>query len=192
MREEDGKSDWKRISREDVYDNPWISIHHDEVINPNGGRGIYGVVHFKNLAIGVVPVDENGYTWLVGQKRYPIDTYTWEIPEGGGPLGIPPLESAQRELSEEVGLIAESWECILESDLSNSATDERCVLYVASSLTQTEAEPDVTEDLKVMHLPLREAIEMVDQGKIRDSLSVMALLWIDREIARGRWKYGIG
>jgi 8-oxo-dGTP pyrophosphatase MutT (NUDIX family) len=172
--------DWTRLERDTVYENPWIQVHHDRVIDPNGGDGIYGVVHFKNVAIGIVPVDANGWTWLVGQKRYPIDAYTWEIPEGGGPLGIEPLASAKRELMEEVGLQATEWQQILTAKLSNSATDEHCVLYLARGLSECETNPDPTENLSIRHLPLDEAVAMVDRGEITDSLSVMALLWLDR------------
>lgn len=176
---------WRRVSRETVYDNPWIRVYHDEVINPNGGEGIYGVVHFKNVAVGVVPIDENGYTWLVGQERYPFEAYSWEIPEGGGPLGIDPLESAKRELREEVGIEAQDWSTIIETHLSNSATDEGSVLYCARGITEAERSPDPTELLHVRHLPVNDAIAMVDRGEIRDSLSVTALLWLDRARCRG-------
>lgn len=179
------EGNWRRLNRSTVYDNPWITVHHDEVINPNGGQGIYGVVSFKNLAIGVVPIDEDGCTWLVGQKRYPLDRYSWEIPEGGGPVGIDPLESAKRELEEEVGLVASDWRQILSVELSNSATDERCLLYVARGLSQGTPSPDPTEDLALRRLPLVDAVAMVDDGQIIDSLSVMALMWLDRERLRG-------
>ncbi|GGH69354.1 NUDIX domain-containing protein [Phaeocystidibacter marisrubri] len=184
MADDKNTLDWKRKSREVQYDNPWITVYHDEVINPNGGDGIYGVVHFKNYAIGILPIDENGYTWLVGQKRYPLDKYTWEIPEGGGLRHIDPLESAKRELREEVGLEAREWKEILRSDISNSATDEQCILYTARDLKKVEIDPDETEVLTLLHLPLAEAIAKVDSGEITDSLSVMALLWMDRYMLR--------
>lgn len=181
MKEDD--SHWTRLSRDTVYDNPWIQVHHDEVENPNGGKGIYGVIHFKNYAIGILPVDENGWTWLVGQRRYPLDYYSWEIPEGGGKIGASILDSAKRELAEEVGLEAASWREMLRSETSNSATDERAILYLATDLSPAkEIEMDKTEKLQIRHLPLSEAIQLMDEGKITDSLSVIALMWAARHI----------
>jgi ADP-ribose pyrophosphatase len=167
---------WKRKSRAKKYSNNWIDVFHDEVINPNGGKGIYGVVHFKNLAIGIIPIDENGYTWLVGQHRYPQNKFSWEIPEGGGPLGIDPLQSAKRELQEEVGLVASEWQVILNMDLSNSVSDEEAIIYLAKGLTEVEKQPEETEELHLKHLPFMEAYEMVLRGKITDSISVAAIL----------------
>src|SRR5579871_191774 len=103
------KNPWQIISEKNIYDNPWINITEFDVINPGGGNGIYGKVHFKNLAIGILPLDENMNTYLVGQYRFPLDQYSWEIPEGGGMIGIDPLISAQRELIEETGLVATQW-----------------------------------------------------------------------------------
>ncbi|NVK27341.1 MAG: NUDIX hydrolase [Flavobacteriia bacterium] len=178
---EEDSSRWKRLSSQETYDNPWITVHHDEVLNPNGGKGIYGKVHFKNLAIGVIPIDENGWTWLVGQHRYPLDYYSWEIPEGGGLLANDPLDSAKRELREEVGLQAKRWKQIIEFETSNSVTDERAIIYVAEELSQVGQDLDETEKLDVKHLPLSEAIAMVDRGEITDSLSVVGLLWMARK-----------
>jgi 8-oxo-dGTP pyrophosphatase MutT (NUDIX family) len=146
------------------------------VINPNGGDGIYGVVHFKHLAIGVIPIDENGFTWLVGQHRYPQNKFSWEIPEGGGKLNIDPLESAKRELQEEVGLGAKTWSRILYMDLSNSVSDEAAIIYLAKDLYKLEAQPDETEELHLLHLPFNDAYEMVMNGEITDSMSVAGLL----------------
>lgn len=166
---------WKTLTRDIRYDNPWIQVTHREVINPTGGRGIYGVVHFKNWAIGVVPIDADGYTWLVGQYRYPLDCYSWEIPEGGCPVGENPLLAAQRELREETGLAAGRWTKLLDFHLSNSVSDEYGILYLAEDLTPGEAEPEDTEDLQLRRLPLAEAIDMVMRGEITDAMSVMAL-----------------
>ncbi len=167
---------WKRKNRQIKYNNNWITIYHDEVINPNNGDGIYGVVHFKNLAIGVIPIDEDGFTWLVGQHRYPQNKYSWEIPEGGGPLGIDPLESAKRELHEEVGLAAENWELILQMDLSNSVSDEVAMIYIARDLKQIQQQLDETEVLDVKRIRFEEAYGMVLRGEITDSMSVAGIL----------------
>jgi 8-oxo-dGTP pyrophosphatase MutT (NUDIX family) len=168
---------WKTLTSRTVYDNPWIRVDEHDVINPSGGKSLYGKVSFKNKAIGIIPIDDEGNTWLVGQYRYPLNQYSWEIPEGGGPLGIPPLESAQRELREETGLTAKRWELILRMHLSNSVTDEEAFIYVAEELEQGEYELEETEaDLVVKKLPLREAVQMVMNGEITDSISVAGLL----------------
>jgi ADP-ribose pyrophosphatase len=167
---------WKRKSRKTEYDNNWIRVDHDEVVNPNGGKGIYGVVHYKNLAIGIIPLDDENNTWLVGQHRYPQNKYSWEIIEGGGPIGISPLESAKRELQEEVGLVADSFELFLEMDLSNSVSDEKALIYVAKGLTQVNADPEETEVLDVVKKPFTEVLRMVMQGEITDSMSVAGIL----------------
>ncbi len=176
---------WQTIRINPVYDNPWIHVTHREVINPSGGNGIYGVVHFKNVAIGIVPLDEDGNTWLVGQYRYPLERYSWEIPEGGGPLARPTLESAQRELLEETGLTANRWTPLLEMHLSNSVTDEYGVVYIAQELTAGEAQPEEYEQLILRKLPFSEALDMVMEGKITDSLSVAALLKTNEWLRRG-------
>ena len=168
-------SPWKTLSAETAYENPWIRVRHSEVINPGGGRNVYGVVHFKNLAIGVVPVDKAGYTYLVGQHRYVLDRYEWEIPEGGCPVGTDPLATAHRELLEETGLRAGRMEQLLDFNLSNSVTDEYGIAYLATDLTQGEAEPEETEDITVRRLPLTEAIAMTMNGEIKDALSILAL-----------------
>ncbi len=167
---------WKTLSIKEVYDNPWIKITHREVINPSGNPGIYGLVHFKNLAIGIVPLDENMNTWLVGQYRYALGQYSWEIPEGGGPHGTPPLEAARRELLEETGITAQRWTKILDLHTSNSVTDETGLVFVAQELSFGEAMPEETEQLQLRKLPFAEALAMVMNGEITDSLSMVALM----------------
>ncbi|NET35884.1 MAG: NUDIX hydrolase [Cyanothece sp. SIO1E1] len=166
---------WKTLSQKTAYENPWIKVTHRDVLNPSGNPGIYGVVHFKNLAIGVVPVDPDLNTWLVGQYRYTLSEYSWEIPEGGCPLGTDPLDTAKRELIEETGIRAKTWQKILDFHTSNSVTDETGIAYLATDLSFGEAEPEDTEDLVVQKMPLAEAIQWVEEGKITDSLSIMAL-----------------
>ena len=167
---------WHTLSTEVEYHNPWISVREDQVLNPGGGRGIYGVVSMKNKALGIVPVDADGNTWLVGQYRYPLNEYSWEIPMGGGLLEHDILESAQRELKEETGLTAARWTRIARLHTSNSVTDEEGFVYLAEDLTAGELEPEETEDLRLWKLPLAEAIRMVMDDRITDGVSVAGLL----------------
>ena len=167
---------WRITGTREVYANRWIEVREDGVIHPSGNPGIYGVVHFNNLAIGVIPVDGEGNTWLVGQYRYPLKQYSWEIPEGGVPLGENPLHGAQRELLEETGIVATQWTLLLEMHLSNSVSDERALVYVAKGLSFQQACPEETEVLSVKKVPLQEAFRMVMRGEITDSMSVAGLL----------------
>ena len=167
---------WKILAERKIYDNPWIGITEYDVINPGGGKGIYGKVHYKGLAIGILPMDEEGYIWLVGQYRFVLDAYSWEIPEGGGDPDIPPVESAKRELEEETGLVASDWSLLMEMHLSNSVSDERAFVYLARGLEQREAMPEETEQLVVRRLPFEEAYKMMERGEITDSMSVAAIL----------------
>lgn len=167
---------WKKLSENSHYNNPWIDVSEHQVINPSGKPGIYGKVHFKNKAIGIIPIDEDGCTWLVGQYRYTLDEYSWEIPMGGGPEEEDILESAKRELKEETGLMASEWQNVLRIHTSNSVTDEEGFIFLAKVLEQGETEFEETEKLEIKKLPFTEAVQMVMNGKITDSLSIAGLL----------------
>lgn len=173
------KNPWKINRTDDIYENPWIRVVEHQVTNPSGYPGIYGVVHFKNTAVAVIPVDEEGHTWLVGQYRFPTGTYEWEVPEGGAPADEDPQDCARRELREETGLQAAELRPILEMQLSNSTTDERSISYLATGITHGPASPEDTEKLSVRRLPLDEAIAMARRNEIQDALSVASLLQID-------------
>jgi ADP-ribose pyrophosphatase len=167
---------WTIVDSRKIYENNWIGLTEHNVINPSGGKGIYGEVQFKNYAIGILPLDEDMNTWLVGQYRFPLKAYSWEIPEGGGPLDQPLLDSAKRELQEETGLMASDWTELQRMHLSNSVCDEFAIIYIARGLTIGEATPEETEQLVLRKLPFEEAYQMAMDGKITDSMSVAALL----------------
>lgn len=170
------RGDWHIKKRERRYSNPWIKVDHHEVIDPSGKDGIYGVVHFQNLAIAVIPLDEQMNTRLVGQYRFPLDRFSWEIPEGGGPLGTDPLQNALRELKEETGLSASLLKPFLKMDLSNSVTDEQSISYLALDLKEGKSEEESTENIYLQKIPIEEVFAMAMEGKIRDALSVASLL----------------
>ncbi|MGY4537994.1 8-oxo-dGTP pyrophosphatase MutT (NUDIX family) [Mucilaginibacter sp. UYNi724] len=167
---------WKITSEKEIYDNSWINVTEYQVINPSGNPGIYGQVHYKNIAIGILPLDADMNTYLVGQYRFTLNQYSWELPEGGGIIGIDPLASAKRELLEETGLKASQWMEIQRMHLSNSVSDELCILYIARGLEQHEAEPEDTEQLVVKKVPFEDVYRMVCSGEITDSLAVAAVL----------------
>jgi 8-oxo-dGTP pyrophosphatase MutT (NUDIX family) len=171
---------WQTLTSTVVYENPWVSVRHEEVITPAGTPGIYGVAHFKHKAIAVVPIDEQGNTWLVGQYRYPLKEYSWEIPMGGGKMDVDILESARRELQEETGLTAARWKLIGRMHTSNSVTDEEGFLFIAEELTAGPTQFDDTEIIQIRKLPLTEAVQMVMDSQITDSLSVYGLLKVAR------------
>ncbi len=173
-------NNWETIHSETVYENPWISVEHRDVITPGGNPGIYGVVKFSNKAIGIVPIDNEGFIYLVGQYRYTLAEYSWEIPEGGGSFGEDPLEAAKRELKEETGLIAGSWQRIGRIHTSNSVTDEEGFIFLAQDLQQGDADPEETEDLRVRRVALHEAVDMVMRSEITDSVSMCAILMAAR------------
>lgn len=181
MAQEEIKNPWTTLSGEEKYENRWIKVTEYQVINPGGGRGIYGKIHFKTRGIGIIPVDDEGNTWLVGQYRYTLNEFHWEIPEGGAPLNEDTLEAAKRELKEETGLTAKKWTRLLRMNTSNSVTDEECLIYLAEDLQQGENELEDTEaDLKVRKVPLKEALDMVVRGEIADSMTMMGLLMLGR------------
>lgn len=173
--DEEGVNPWRVISTRPVYDNHWISVREDSVVRPDGEAGIYGVVHFKNVAVGVLAVEDE-HLYLVGQFRYPLGEYSWEIPEGGCGEGEDPLSAARRELAEETGLSARRWEKMGEAHLSNSTTDELAVWYLATDLAQGESRPDGTERLSVKRVRLEEALNMCLTGAITDAISKMAVM----------------
>ncbi len=168
-----------------VFENPWIRVTDHAVKNPNGVAGEYGVVHFKNRAIGVLAIDHDGRTPLVGQYRFPLKAYSWELPEGGGPLDEPPIEAAKRELAEETGFSAGTWIKLTEFDLSNSVTDEASVCFLATDLTPGETAPDPTEDLDHQFVTFGKLFNLVLAGEIRDSLTIIIVLAAYTKALRG-------
>lgn len=176
MTEEHNK--WKIHKSDIVYDNPWIKVIHDEVTTPSGTAGIYGTIKFKNKAIGIIPIDKDGNTWLVGQYRYPLKEYSWEIPMGGGPHNTDPLYNAKKELKEETGIEAKTWTRLMKIHTSNSVTDEEGYIFLAEDLSFGETAFDETEDLAIKKLPFQEAYQLVLDNKITDAISVAGILFV--------------
>lgn len=174
------KNHWKTINKKLIYSNPWIVLEEHEVITPGGREGIYGKVLFKNKAAAIIPLDEELNTWIVGQFRYTLGEYSWEIPMGGGQLGQSILENAKRELKEETGLTAAKWNMIMKIHPSNSVTNEEGYVFLAEDLIQGETEFEDTEDLEIQKLPLAEAIDKVMNGEITDAISVAGLLKVGK------------
>ncbi len=167
---------WQTITSEVKFETPWITVTKHDVLNPAKKPALYGTVHFKNLAIGILPLDKDLNTWLVGQWRYPLNKYSWEIIEGGGPLNDSPLESAKRELKEEAGIVANKFTLLCNMHTSNSATDEYCHIFLAQDLEFGESEPEESEELVIKKVKFTEAYNMVINGTITDSLSIAAIL----------------
>jgi 8-oxo-dGTP pyrophosphatase MutT (NUDIX family) len=166
---------WTRHARRTAYENAWITVWHDDVTRPDGVAGIYGVVHFANLAAGVLVIDDDDRVLLVGQHRYSLDAYSWEIPEGGVPDGESALDGARRELLEETGVEAADWRELARLHLSNSVSDELAILFVATGLSHGDATPDGTEQLVIRWLPFTEVLAMTLDGLITDAMTVVAV-----------------
>lgn len=166
---------WRRRSRRVAYENPWITIWHDEVDRPDGSPGIYGTVHFANVAVGVVVIDDEDRVLLVGQHRYALDHYSWELPEGGVPVDETPLEGARRELLEETGVTADEWRELVRFHLSNSVTDESGVVFAARAASHGAATPDPTEDLATRWVAFDDALAMIERGEIADAITILGL-----------------
>lgn len=167
---------WTVTSEAKVFENPYIELHTYDGIRPDGAPGVYGVMSPKNHAILILPVFADGTTMLVGRHRFPLDNYSWEIPEGGSPKSDPPLDGAKRELKEETGLTAQHWREILQAETSNSVTDEQAFGFLAWDLEEGEQELEGTEVIERKRLPFIAALDMAVAGEIRDLPSVAMIL----------------
>jgi 8-oxo-dGTP pyrophosphatase MutT (NUDIX family) len=173
---------WKILNEKMVHETPWIRIDHHDVLTPAGTPGIYTTVDFKNWAIGIIPIDDEGYTYIVGQYRFPLQEYSWEIPEGGGSKDETLLASAQRELLEETGISADNWDMIYEFHTSNSITNERAYVFLATGLSFGEAHPEENEELETKKIHFSELVEMVYNNEVKDSLTVIGVLMAERAL----------
>ncbi|MGE0741873.1 MAG: NUDIX domain-containing protein [Hyphomonadaceae bacterium] len=173
---EDDGDPWivKRVTH--PFENDWFRIDRYEVVQPHGADGTYGVIRIRRLAVGVLPIDVDGTVHLVGQWRFPLGRYSWEMPEGGAEPGEDALDCAKRELEEETGLTAGSFQRVLEMDMSNSLTDERAVVFLATDLRPGEARPEAVEVLRARSAPFQELLQRVADGHIRDAMTVAATL----------------
>jgi 8-oxo-dGTP pyrophosphatase MutT (NUDIX family) len=182
-----GKKSWQTLRSELKYENPWIRVEEHRVINPSGSEGIYGTVSFKNRAVAVLALDAEAHIFLVGQHRYTLDEYSWELPMGGAPSGETTLAAAQRELAEETGITATQWRELMRLHTSNCVTDEIGIVYVATQLTFGDPDPEPTEDLSIERLSLEDAVGWIRSGRITDAISVAAILrlWNDRDQLSG-------
>jgi len=167
---------WAIRTAKTVYQNPWLTVREYQATAPTGRPALYGVVNFQNYALAILPLHADGTVTLVGQYRFALADYSWEIPEGGGPLGQDLRAGAQRELREETGLIAEDWREVMRLQLSNSVTDEQAVGYIALDLTQAESDPDETESIQIARVPFRQVLDLAVCGIITDVLTVATLL----------------
>ncbi|MEM6627855.1 MAG: NUDIX hydrolase [Pseudomonadota bacterium] len=168
---------WRIASARTMYDNPWIRVREYEALAPTGAPARYGLVEMKNLSTGVLPVESDGTTYLVGQDRFAFGRYSWELPEGGGPKEDDPKAAAARELAEETGFQAASWLTLMEDvHLSNSVTDERAFAFLAWGLSPiVGVDKDAVEDLALRRLPFGEALRMAADGEISDVFSLVML-----------------
>lgn len=174
------------------YENPWIRVETSKVAHPDGSPGIYGVVRYANFAIGVLPIDESGHTWIVGQHRFPFDAYSWELPEGGGPKAEDPLDAAKRELAEETGLRAENWQALGRWDVSNSVSDEKAIGYLAWGLREGEAQPEPSEALTVKRVSFPDLVGMCLDGEITDAFTHLMVFAALERARRGELPEEIG
>lgn len=178
---------WTRLASKLIYENPWIRVREDKVLTPSGSEGIYGLVKFRNRAVAIIPIDEQGFTWLVGQYRYALGGFSWEVPMGGHPIDQDPIDGAHKELREETGLRAAQMTELLQVQISNSVTDELGVAYLAQQLTQGDTEFDDTEQLHIQRLRFDDALAMCLDGRIQDLFSIAAL----QHLALRRDEFGI-
>jgi 8-oxo-dGTP pyrophosphatase MutT (NUDIX family) len=171
----ENENPWTRLDSSDLYENPWFRVREDRVRRPDGSSGTYSVVSATRLATGIIPLWPDGSVTLVGQYRYPIDEYSWEIPEGGGGMDLPPERIAQRELLEETGIRAGRWEYLGRLHTSNCFVDEVCHLFLATELVQGEASPDPEEVIRTRRVSLHQAVAMASDGRITDSISIAGI-----------------
>lgn len=163
---------WKSLGESVLVDTPWMRVTRHPAVAPTGMTADYVVMRPRNVGTGVLPLHDDGTVSLVGQHRFTLMRYSWEMPEGGAPEGEDPFDAVRRELAEEAGLRAEHWRAALDMDLSNSITDERAMTWVAWGLTPAPLDPDPTEVIVSARVPFRDLLAEVARGAVRDSMTV--------------------
>ena len=169
----EARDPWTRFEQKRLFENAWFTLESQDCLTPGGTPATYSWMHFKNRAVGVIPLHDDGTITLVGQYRYPLEQYSWELPEGGCPEGRALIDAARMELSEETGLSAETMEPFLKFHTSNSITDEYGELFLATGLTQGEAHPEDSEELRIRRVSLETLLDEIESGKITDAITIM-------------------
>jgi 8-oxo-dGTP pyrophosphatase MutT (NUDIX family) len=163
---------WQDLGHEVVHQTPWMKITEHQAVAPTGREASYGVLRFQNIATGVLPIHPDGTVTLVGQSRFARANYSWEMPEGGAPFGEDPLTGVKRELAEEAGLAAASWQLALRMEMSNSITDEIGFTWIAWDLTPVPVDPDPTEVIAIVRVPFTQLLHEIERGAILDALTI--------------------
>lgn len=167
---------WRDAGSSVMFENPWMRLTRHEATAPTGLQADYVVMRPQNMSVGVLPIHEDGTITLVGQQRFALMNWSWEMPEGGAPFNEDPLEGAKRELAEEAGLEAVVWHPALKVEMTNSITDERAMAWLAWGLTPVPIAPDPTEIIRVARVPFGDLLRNVGNGAVRDMFTVATVL----------------
>lgn len=178
---------WQKLSSKYVYENPWIKIREDQVIQPNGKPSIYGVVEVQQGPC-VIPVDKDRKIWMIRQYRYIFDDIKWEFVAGEKREHETPEAAGLRELQEELNLTAGSIKLLGQFRPSNGSTNEHDYILLAEDLEPYDAKSDEPDILERKAFTLAEIDEMIKRGEILDGFTICAMYfykcYIDSESER--------